>query len=172
MSAETSQVEETRLLDEARLCPNFGYFSGAVERASRLEHHLELGRSARFTAWMARVYLGEEHWADALNSEEVLEDIKLLYGRQGIPELACLLKDRNPKAAVAGIQSIFETANAQHGVLVAWHPTAILRLADCSCKLLLRRRQEILTHRLLSKRILDGFFAPVLRSWGFKRVLL
>jgi hypothetical protein len=29
MSAKTSQVEDTRLLDEARVCLKFGYFAGA-----------------------------------------------------------------------------------------------------------------------------------------------
>jgi|SRR6266850_152006 len=130
MSRQFRDLQDARILKEGRTCLQMGYFKGALERASHLQHHPELGLSARHLAWIARVYLGDAHRADANKMKDVIEAVKHLPGGQGIPECVWLVASVNEKAAAQGIQQIFKVADAQHGVLVTWHPTAILRVAE------------------------------------------
>ncbi|MBS1983425.1 MAG: hypothetical protein JST16_04565 [Bdellovibrionales bacterium] len=121
-----------------------GYFEGALERALRLERHAEFGRSARFTAWMARVYLGEDHWAEAWAMKDVLKEIKTLSGGQGFGEYVCVGMMSNHDSAAVGIGEMLKIADAQHGVLVLWHPSAIVQLAEFSLRQLRDERTAIL----------------------------
>jgi hypothetical protein len=95
-----------------------------------LQHHSEFGLSARYIAWIARVYLGEDHAADAIGMGDIIEEIKKLSGGQGLAEYAWLAIRSKPQAANQLIQQVFRSADAQHGVLVTWRPTAIVRLAE------------------------------------------
>jgi len=144
VSQKTRQLRDAKLLNEAQICLQFGYFEGALERASGLQLHPELGQSARFTAWIARVYLGEGHWKAALKMRDVIDEVKVLTGGQGFTEYLCLLKDSYPEAAAEGIKQILRVADAQHGVFVTWHPSGILRLAEFAFGILQDRRSAVL----------------------------
>ncbi len=123
-------MEDAEVLEQARTWLKLGYFKGALELALTLQHHADWGPSARHVVWIARVYLGEEHAADAIQMRDVITSLKKLYGGQGLAECAWLMAKSNPSAVPAAIQEIFGLADAQHGVLVTWHPTAILHLAE------------------------------------------
>jgi hypothetical protein len=130
MSRQFRKLQGAEILEQARLYVQTGYFKGALERALQLEHDPKFGQSARHIAWIARVYLGKEHAAEAVRMRDVLGELRKLYGGQGLAEYAWLAAMSNPTAGDKAIQQIFLAADAQHGVLVTWHPTAILRLAE------------------------------------------
>ena len=117
------------LLRESRICLQMGFFWGALERSLQLQRHPELGQSARQIAWIARTYLGGDDAHDALEMRDVLDSLNS-YGGQGLAESAFLVKTIRPKAVASAILEIFKAADSQHGVIVTWHPTAILRLAE------------------------------------------
>jgi hypothetical protein len=144
MNRQFRERQDAGILEEGRLCLKVGYFEGALERALQLQEHPELGVSARYIAWIARVYLGEAHWADAMKMREVIAEVKKLYGGQGIAEYVCLVIASKANLASEGIQMIFRAADAQHGVLVTWHPTAILYLAEFAFAKLKDSRSAVL----------------------------
>lgn len=144
MSRQFPKLQVAEILAQARLCLQMGYFKGALERALRLQHDPKLGLSARHIAWLARVYLGEEYVADAVRMRDVLAEIEKLYGGQGLAEYAWLAAMSNPTAGDKAIQQIFLAADAQHGVLVTWHPTAILHLAEFAFAELKNPRSAVL----------------------------
>ena len=119
-------------LDEAREYLSLGYFAGALERALLVDQQGEYGASARLVVWLARVYLGPEHHDAAWNMRETMYDVSSQFaGGQGLAEAAWLANSSGKLAAARRlIESIIDTADAQHGVLVSWHPTAILALAE------------------------------------------
>ncbi|HEY3739113.1 MAG TPA: hypothetical protein VGL53_04675 [Bryobacteraceae bacterium] len=136
MKTHIRKQEPSKILEEARFCLQVGYFRGALDRANKLDRHLELGKSARYVAWIARVYLGTEHYEDATAMRDIITAIRGLSGGQGLAEYACALSPANQAAAHKGIQELLAVADRQHGVLITWHPTAILRLAEFALNVL------------------------------------
>ena len=92
MSGPRLKSREERPLEEARLCLNVGYFEGALTRAIPLEHQPDLRLSARLIAWIARVYLGDAHWRDALKMKDIIAAIRNLCGGHGLAECQCRSK--------------------------------------------------------------------------------
>ena len=144
MSWQLHERQEARILQEAKICLEMGYFRGALDRASQLQHLSEFSLSARHIAWIARVYLGGDHCARALKMRDVIDQLKKLSGGQGLAEYLWLIKPSNAKNVTAGIQEIFRTADAQHGVFVTWHPSAILCLAELAVDKLADSRSAVL----------------------------
>jgi hypothetical protein len=124
------ESQKERLLAEARRCLQVGYFEGALARAVRLERHPDLRLSARLIAWIARVYLGEAHWADALKMKDIIAEIRNLAGGHGLAEYAVAATTASVAASETGIKAILHAADLQHGVVITWHPNALLRLAN------------------------------------------
>lgn len=80
---------------------------------------------------LSRVYLGQEYWNDPLRmAEDLLDLLKSLAGGQGLSEFSCLLIAAKADIATECIRRIVQTVDAQHGLFVTWHPTALLWLAD------------------------------------------
>jgi hypothetical protein len=145
MSRKLRDRQDARILKDARFCLSMGYFKGALERALRLERHPALGPSARLIAWIARAYLGDDYRAEALKMlRDVREAFKKFLGGQGLPEMIWLATISDAKLAAKEIQEIFVVADAQHGVLVTWHPTAILRVAEFALEKLQDPRSAVL----------------------------
>lgn len=134
VNGRSLKSQNESLLAEARLCLHIGYFEGALTRAILLERHPGLRPSARLIAWIARVYLGEAHWADALKMTDTIAEIRNLAGGHGLAEYAVAATTASTAAAEAGIKAILKAADSQHGVVITWHPNALLRLATFAMK--------------------------------------
>ena len=129
-------VDEYTLAQEARICLESGYFEGALARARRLKLAAGAAHDASlFTAWLAGVYLGGASQPSLEQTKAVRPLLELLSGGQGLAEYALNAAEAGKlDAAAAGIRITLETALAQHGVLVTWHPVALLRLADIAVR--------------------------------------
>ena len=163
MSRLTRQAQDEKLLAEARLCLQVGYFAGALQRARRLEDHPDLRLSARLIGWIARVYSGENRWAaEALTMRDITNALRELAGGQGLAEYVLTATTANATAATAGIEAVLRAADAQHGVLVTWQPTAVLGLATRALERKDRRSAIFLTSIALG-------FRSVLSHWRMWR---
>jgi hypothetical protein len=114
----------------------FGYFEGAIDRARRLQKAgSELRSAAMHIDWIARIYRGGAYLPTKKQTTAIMPMLQSLSGGQGISELALLAADIGRfDVAAAGIRSTLEWALKQHGVLVTWHPVAILRLAEIALR--------------------------------------
>jgi hypothetical protein len=120
------------LLEKAISCFEFGYFQGGLPFCETLERLRGKHRDAvRHVAWLTRVYLGGRHRNDALRMLDSSDPMTNLIGGQSLIEgvLLAAHAGRTQKVAI-GIQRILEVAATQSGVLVTWHPTGLLELAE------------------------------------------
>ncbi|WP_020067181.1 hypothetical protein [Paraburkholderia caledonica] len=124
------QIDE--LLAKAITCLEAGYFDGALRLCEKLERHGKKSRDAvSHAAWLTRVYLGGRHREDALKMWDVTRAAAHLPGGQGLAEGALLAAHVGRVETVAAcIEETLRVAAAQNGVLVTFHPTALLQLAE------------------------------------------
>ena len=107
--------------DKALMCLQFGFFKGAVE----------LGRGWPHVSWLARCYLGGSHLDKAALMEPFMDTVlKEMGGGQGLPEVALVRSHQGNEAEVRRLLLMIRlTTEKQHGLIVSYHPSAILRLA-------------------------------------------
>ncbi|MFL6450443.1 MAG: hypothetical protein ACJ746_22595 [Bryobacteraceae bacterium] len=122
---------EARLLEDGRLCLQLGYFQGALNASSQIRQNSDWADSADLIKWIARIYLGERHWAEASQMTQTMAMLKQLRGGVGFAECACLSTRMFETHVVARhLQEVLQLIDDQHGVLVTWHPSAVLCLAE------------------------------------------
>ncbi len=136
------EPRDNSLLAEAIECFRYGFFDGAIARCERLElTSPKLEASCAAVAWFSRVYSGrEEHLANARRSRFVKQVISAGQGGTGAAEVAWLYSDcwdgkqwRLPNGDTlqqkGPFHQVLSFIDSQHGVLVSFHPTAVVRLA-------------------------------------------
>ena len=122
-------------LSQAIMYFKFGYFEGSLRICRILENSGTKPREAsKHLAWLSRVHLGGNNRNEAFKTtQNAIRSLTQLTGGQGIAEVALLAAHVGQKEiAENGIRKSLETADAQHGVIVTWHPTALLELAQYS----------------------------------------
>lgn len=147
MSEQGPSPNENPLVREALMCLKFGFFDGALARARRKETAGAGMRDAgQHIAWFAGVYLGGSSQPSPEQTKAVRPKLKALSGGQGIAEGALYAAAVGRlDAAALGIRETLRFALAQHGVLVTWHPVALLRLAEIA----LRQLDDVASARQL-----------------------
>lgn len=168
--AQRSSADGAR--DAALLCLQLGYWQGAIERCTN-----QGATSPNHIRWLAETYGPAAH-VSLDNVREAHETAKDLTGGQGVAEVAVLcLRSGNESLAWKGLESTINVARKQHGVLVAWHPTSILELAEFAAnKGQLRYAIELtniaLGHRSVYASLFDvERLANLLLSTGAPRAL-
>jgi len=128
----TNQTELDPRLDSAITYLKVGYFEGALRQCRKLENSGEERRLASsHVAWLARVHLGGHHRLDAAKMMGIPQILAKLSGGQDSPEFAvCLAASGQPEQAASVVRDILKVLAAQHGILTAGHPTALLELAE------------------------------------------
>jgi hypothetical protein len=118
-------------LANARFYLEVGYFDGALQICKDLERHSEKYKKKSFhIAWLTRIYLGGKHRNDALKMLDIISVVNI-YGVQCLTECAVLAAHvGEPKLLAYLIERILHVAKEQHGVLVLFHPSALLELAE------------------------------------------
>lgn len=142
-----SDATKHPLLLQALECFHWGYFEGAVNRCEKLETlSYDLTVACSGVAWLSRVCSGRRDWHDDARHSRYLNDlIQRGVGGQSAAELMWLFFNywkegywEFPNGVKIEQKSPFEQVVAfiekQHGVLVGFHPTAILSLAELACR--------------------------------------
>ena len=162
-SKSVSDPTEHPLLEEANQCFRLGFFDGAATRCDTLEElSPELEAACAGVAWFSRVYsdLTDNH--ERARRSKLTKQIVVNSGQggQGAAELSWLHYDcwdgnewRFPNGATLKHKNPFRLVldfiDNQHGVLVSFHPTAVLRLAQLAVK-----SKEILVAKSLINSVL------------------
>ena len=120
------------LLDQAMVYLQLGYFEGAIRVCRILELRGNKPReSCAHIAWLARIYHGGTARDHALTMKSMIKKLSKLQGGQGFAELALLrYYSGNIEHLASDISNILKIADEQHGVIVTWHPTALIELAE------------------------------------------
>lgn len=132
--SEKVKSKNNKLFHEAITCLLIGYFEGALIRARKIEMTVpSMYDKGLHISWFAGAYLGGSNLPSAKLNKSFFQILQTLSGGQGIAEGAMVAAETGRlDLAADGIQSTLKTARAQHGVLVMWHPAALLRLAAFS----------------------------------------
>lgn len=123
-------LQEHPVFREARICLQTGYFEGVLNRTSQLAISYSGSRNSRLhLEWLARVYLGGAKSPSHRLTLDVRPLFSALSGGQGVTELCLVTLQSNPINAEKIIHELVGYIFQQKGVIVTWHPTALLRLA-------------------------------------------
>ena len=121
------------LVQEALVCLQSGYFEGALRRTRKLAmSNFGEQESIIHIEWLARVYLGGVNLPATKQTLEVSQILRKLSGGQGLAEYALVIieQGRIDLATKLIEESVIATAFKQNGQIVAWHPSALLKLAE------------------------------------------
>jgi len=123
-------LQEHPVFREARICLQTGYFEGVLNRTSQLAISYSGSRNSRLhLEWLARVYLGGTKNPSHRLTLDVQPLLSVLSGGQGFAEYCFVTLQSNPINAEKIIHELVGYIFQQKGVIVTWHPTALLGLA-------------------------------------------
>jgi hypothetical protein len=154
------------LLAEAIECFRYGFFDGAVARCMRLALiSPELEVASAGVAWFSQVYSGREECLEKARRAPFIKQIVAGAGQggTGAAELAWLFFDcwdgkhwRFPNDVTLRQKGPFDQVlsfiDNQHGVLVSFHPSAVLRLARLAVEGSQRQIAKSLVNSILGWR--------------------
>lgn len=143
-SETQSDPTEHPLLKEAIECFSWGFFDGAVKRCEQLESlSPQLETVCSGVAWLSRIYSGRKHHHEVAKRSSYIKRIIYASGQGGpcLAEIAWLYFDcwtgnrwefpNNVTSEHNGpFHQVLSVIDTQHGVLVTFHPTAVLSLAE------------------------------------------
>jgi hypothetical protein len=119
------------LLEQAIRYLQVGYFEGVVRCCSEFERFFPGEKeSVIHIVFLAKAYMpGQLVDSDYLNNAKRI--LAALTGGQGLAEYVIMLLRSGKGTKDARIfDAIIATAKEQHGVIVTWHPTALLEMAE------------------------------------------